>query len=158
VLKIAQRADSRERTVTWLHLAGGGWAVTIHHCAIALAVGAFGACFAWTSLAAGQTITGPNGIQNQPPQNPQAGQLLPPLPFAGVPATVITPETTSSLRSSSTISRPGISLALEGRGLPGMPGVTPLNAAMGAQDPSARYMRPPVIGPLFCDPSINIAC
>jgi hypothetical protein len=71
---------------------------------------------------------------------------------------VITAETTSSLKRSSTISRPGISLAIEAHGLPGMPGGPPLNSAMGTQDPSARYMRPPVIGPLFCDPSMNIAC
>lgn len=134
------------------------WTVTKHHCAIALAVGAFGACFAWAGLCAGQTITVPNGTQIQPPQNPQAGQLQPPLPFVGVLATVITPETTSRLRSSSTISRAGTSLAIVGRGLPGMPGGPPLNAGMGAQDLSAGYMRPPVIGPLFCDPSINIAC
>ena len=43
-------------------------------------------------------------------------------------------------------------------GLPGMQGGSPVNRPMGAQDPSADYMRPPVVGPLFCDPALNIPC
>jgi len=39
-----------------------------------------------------------------------------------------------------------------------MAGGPPVTAPMGARDPSASYMSPPAIGPLFCDPSLNIAC
>ena len=45
-----------------------------------------------------------------------------------------------------------------GRGLPGMLGGPPIKGSMGYQDPSSRYMRPPVIQPLLCDPAINIPC
>jgi len=45
-----------------------------------------------------------------------------------------------------------------GRGLPGMQGGPPLNAPMGAQDPSRSYMQPSTVGPLFCDPALNIQC
>ena len=128
-----------------------------HQLAMAVAVASFGACFAWASQSAAQTITVPDGTQNQLPQNPQAGQVQPPLPTAGI-ASIITPQTTREFASSPSISGPRISLGSAGRGLPGMPGGPPIRAAMGAQDPSARYMRPPVIGQLFCDPSINIAC
>lgn len=123
-----------------------------------LAVGAFGGLLAWTGPCEAQTITVPDGIQNQSPQNPQAGQLQRIVPTLGVPGSVITPETTSELTKSPSISSPGTSLGVAVRRLPGMSGGPPLKAPMGAQDPSARYMRPPVIGPLFCDPSINIVC
>ena len=33
----------------------------------------------------------------------------------------------------------------------GMQGGPPINAPVGARDPSAGYMRPPTVGPLFCD-------
>ena len=45
-----------------------------------------------------------------------------------------------------------------GRGLPGMPGGPPIKGSVGSQDPSSRYMRPPVIPPLLCDPAVNIPC
>lgn len=45
-----------------------------------------------------------------------------------------------------------------GQGLPGMPGGPPLTSPNGAQDPSSKYMRPLVIGPLFCDPALDIPC
>jgi hypothetical protein len=124
-----------------------------HQFAIALAVGAISGCFAWASLCAAQTVMAPAS-----PQNPQAGQLQPPLPTGGVPGTEITPQTPEGFTSDSLISRPGRSLGSAGRGLPGMPGGPPLKAPMGAVDPSASYMRPRVIGPLFCDPAVNIAC
>jgi hypothetical protein len=105
-----------------------------------------------------QTITLQDGVQGQSPQNPQARQIQPPLPILGVPGSVITPSTTPGLKGSSVIPGPGGSSGIAGRGLPGMSGGPSLNAPMGAQDPSASYMHPPVIGPLFCDPSINITC
>jgi len=121
-----------------------------HHFAIALALGAFGGCFAWASPCAAQMGTVPDGTQN-----PQAGQLQPHLPIGGV---LDNSQSTAGVTSSTLMSRPGMSLGSAGRGLPGMPGGPALKALMGARDPSASYMRPPVIGPLFCDPSINIAC
>jgi hypothetical protein len=45
-----------------------------------------------------------------------------------------------------------------GQGLPGMLGGPPIKGSMGFQDPSSRYMRPPVIPPLLCDPAVNIPC
>lgn len=129
-----------------------------YHLAIALTVGACGGLLAWTGPCEAQTITVPDGIQNQSPQNPQAGQLQRFVPTLGVSGSIITPETASKLTKSPSISSPGTSLGIVGRRLPGMAGGPPLNAPMGAQDPSARYMRPPVIGPLFCDPSIDIVC
>lgn len=129
-----------------------------HQFAIALAVGAFSGCFAWASPCAAQTVMAPGGTPNQLPQNPQAGQLQLSLPTGGVADTEITPQTTGGFTGNRLISRPGMSLGSAGRGLPGMPGGPPLKAPVGAEDPSASYMRAPVIGPLFCDPSINIAC
>ena len=45
-----------------------------------------------------------------------------------------------------------------GQGLPGMQAGPPLTSPNGAQDPSSKYMRPTVIGPLFCDPALDIPC
>jgi hypothetical protein len=45
-----------------------------------------------------------------------------------------------------------------GQGLPGMPGGPPLASPNGAQDFSSKYMRPQLIGPLFCDPALDIPC
>jgi hypothetical protein len=124
----------------------------------AMTVGTLGGGFLLVTPCAAQVITVPGGQQNQPPQNPLAGQPQPSLPAPGVPANVITSQTTPGLKSNIASPNPGSSLGLAGRGLPGMPGGPPLNAPMGAQDPSPRFMRPPVVGPLFCDPAINITC
>lgn len=45
-----------------------------------------------------------------------------------------------------------------GRGLPGLPGGPPINAPMGAQDSSAGYMRPRVLGTLACDLVLDPEC
>lgn len=113
---------------------------------------------AWVNFCAAQTISIPSATTNQPAQNPQAGQVQPPQQILGVPANVLTPQTTSGLSSISPLPSPGLSLGSVGRGLPGMPGGPPINTPVGARDPSSTYMRPPVVGPLFCDPSINITC
>lgn len=126
--------------------------------AIAIAVGIFAGLIAWNDPCPAQTITVQGGTQNQVPPNPQAGQVQPPLPTLGVPGSIISPLTAPGLRGSPVVSRARIRVGIAGRALPGMPGGPPLKGPMGAQDPSASYMRPPVIGPLFCDPSINIAC
>lgn len=125
---------------------------------IAIVVGTFAGLIACDNLCQAQTITIQDGTQSQIPQNPQAGQVHPPLPTLGVPGSIISPPTTPGLKGGPVISRPRIRVGIAGRALPGMPGGPPLKGPMGAQDPSASYMRPTVIGPLFCDPSINIAC
>ena len=102
-----------------------------------------------------QTPT-PPAVQNQLGQTPQA--MLPPATSgAGVsiggPTAVPVPGVGSSASSSL-----GKRFGSAGQGLPGMPGGPPIRGAMGSQDPSGKYMRPPVIPPLFCDPAVNIPC
>jgi hypothetical protein len=127
---------------------------------LAVIMGAIGACFAWIDPCAAQIITvpNPNPAPNQLLQNPQIGQVQPPLPTVGIPGTIVTPQTTAGLAGNPSISNPGPSFGSAGRGLPGMPGGPPINAPMGARDPTASYMRPPVVGPLLCDPAIDIEC
>lgn len=52
----------------------------------------------------------------------------------------------------------GKSFGSAGNGLPGMPAGPPLNSPLGAQDPSGKYMRPPKIPPVLCDPAIDLPC
>jgi hypothetical protein len=110
-----------------------------------------------------QTLLTPSSNSNQQilaPQNLQGGPATQ-LPGFSVPANVITRQTTlgpnpttGGLSSSTTIS----SRVTVGRGLPGMSGGPPLGGPGGATDPSTDYMNPPVVGPLFCDPAMNIPC
>ena len=144
--------------VTLLFSAGSARGSMQYPLAIAIVVGTFTGLLAWGDPCPAQTITVQDGTQNQVPQNPQAGQVQPPLPTLGVPGSVITPPTTPGPRGIPVISSPRIPVGIAGRGLPGMAGGPPLKSPLGAQDPSASYMRPPVIGPLFCDPSIDITC
>ncbi len=101
----------------------------------------------------------PTVQQIQAAQPPQVG-VLPVLPPTGgvgqmsagavsTPTPGVATATSSSLRKR---------FGSVGQGLPGMPGGPPIRGATGAQDPSGAYTRPPVIGPLFCDPAINIPC
>ena len=122
-----------------------------------IAVGAF------LSLSAvpGFTQTLPNAIQ---PQNPQSSSLatISPIqpasaPTSGLPANVRTPATTSQLEPAGAAGRAPAFVGA-GRGLPGMPGGPALNSALGARDPTGQYMRPPTVGPLFCDPAVDLAC
>ncbi len=125
-----------------------------HRLTIVLVIGVLGGLSAIPCAA--QPLPVPPSAPNQAPLNPAAG-LQPLLPGTGVPGTV-SPGPTSTLTPSvgpMPGAGPGTSA---GRGLPGMPGGPPVIAPMGAGDPSARYMRPPVVGPLFCDPAIDIAC
>jgi hypothetical protein len=107
-----------------------------------------------------QAVPGPLQQQNQGPvTTPQIQPFS--APTSGLPANILTPSTTNQLEPSSGPSPSFNRLQTfggAGRGLPGMPGGPPLQAPMGAQDPTADYMRPPVIGPLFCDPAVNIPC
>ena len=93
-------------------------------------------------------------VQSQAVQPPQAE------PSAGVsgqanvgPTSVPTPGVGSSTSSSA-----GKRFGSAGQGLPGMPGGPPIKGSMGSQDPSSRYMSPPVIPSLSCDPAVNIPC
>ncbi len=95
------------------------------------------------------------------------GQLNPtPVPSATTPAPDATTPASLSIASPVTAgavstdqsSSLGKSFGSAGQGLPGMPGGAPINSALGAQDPSGKYMRPPVIPPILCDPAIDIPC
>lgn len=97
----------------------------------------------------------PPSPQNQPQPNPQpAVQEV--APVGGSTTTPAqTPLVLPGATQSSTV---GKTFGSVGRGLPGMPGGPPLNGRMGAQDPSPSYMSPPTVGPLLCDPELNIPC
>ena len=111
--------------------------------------------------AAGQTSVAPStSSQSVAPQNLQGGSQIT-SPGFSVPATVTTGQTTSTLTpttngiSASTTTR---SFSSVGRGLPGMPGGPRMGSPGGALDPSSNYMAPPIVGPLFCDPALNLPC
>ena len=111
--------------------------------------------------AAGQTSVAPStSSQSVAPQNLQGGSQIA-SPGFSVPATVTTGQTTSTLTpttngiSASTTTR---SFSSVGRGLPGMPGGPRMGSSGGALDPSSNYMAPPIVGPLFCDPALNLPC
>jgi len=102
-----------------------------------------------------QTPTPPT-VQNQAGQTPQAatasaapsggGSIAGP---TSVPVPGVGTSTSSSL---------GKRFGSAGQGLPGMPGGPPMKGSMGSQDPSGKYMIPPTIPPLLCDPAVNIPC
>ena len=125
---------------------------------IGLAV--IGLSLAVHSPASAQTL--PSSIPQ--PQNPQAPSpvTISPIqpssaPTSGLPANVVTPATTTQETAAGGAGRiPVFSGA--GRGLPGMPGGPALNSPLGARDPSAQYMRPPTVGPLICDPAVDVQC
>ncbi|GAB1724214.1 MAG: hypothetical protein GDA65_11050 [Nitrospira sp. CR1.1] len=97
--------------------------------------------------------------QNQPGQNLQAPGTIPiPNPLAQQSAISSTASGASAPQSNTIPSSRGKSFGTIGQGLPGMTGGPALNGPTGSQDPAARYMRPTVIPPLFCDPAINIPC
>ncbi len=103
--------------------------------------------------------------QTPPTPQPQTQATSPPVlpgPLSSdvtpPPGAATPPVTPSVLPGSSVSSSVGKSFGTAGRGLPGMPGGPPISEAAGARDRSSDYMRPPVVGPLFCDPAINIPC
>jgi hypothetical protein len=110
-------------------------------------------------------ISSPGSAQTLPgtvqqPQTPQAASpvTISPIqpssaPSSGLPANVLTPATTNQLEPG----RPPL-FSGAGLGLPGMPGGPPLTSPLGARDPSTQYMRPPTVGPLLCDPAIDVLC
>ena len=103
---------------------------------------------------AGQTI--PGGAPSEL-RSPVTISPIEPLsaPTSRFSANLITPSTTNRLKPSADPTNQRNAFPSAGRGLPGMPGGPLLNSSTGAQDPTGRYMRPPVIGPLFCDPGID---
>ena len=103
----------------------------------------------------------PGTVQPQNPQAPSPVTISPiqpsSAPTSGLPANIITPATTNQ---ETTAGAPGRTPVFSGagRGLPGMPGGPALNSPLGARDPSAQYMRPPTVGPLICDPAVDVLC
>jgi hypothetical protein len=118
---------------------------------------------AYTALIAvatgyGQTL--PNALsQNPQAQSPVTISPIQPAsaPTSGLPANVLTPSTTNQLEPGGGSGQP-TPFGGAGRGLPGMSGGPPVNSPLGARDPTSNYMRPPTIGPLFCDPALNLPC
>jgi hypothetical protein len=96
----------------------------------------------------------PSPAQNQVVQIPQATPSVGVSGQASIGPTSVPTLGVGSTRSSSVGKRFGS----VGQGLPGMPGGPPIKGSMGYQDPSSRYMRPPLIPPVLCDPAVNIPC
>jgi hypothetical protein len=112
-----------------------------------------------SSPGSAQTLPGTVQPQNQQAPSPVTISPIQPssAPASGLPANVLTPATTNQLEPGAGTGRfPVFSGA--GRGLPGMPGGPALNSPLGARDPSAQYMRPPTVGPLLCDPAVDVLC
>jgi hypothetical protein len=100
----------------------------------------------------------PPNLLNQPAPSPQAGA---PAGSGAVSGSALsTGPTATPVPGVGTIpsSSVGKSFGSAGQGLPGMPGGPPVSGTLGAQDPSSKYMRPPVIPPLLCDPATDIPC
>lgn len=133
--------------------------------AIALVAGALGGVSAIAGPCLAQTLSIPSSTQNEVALNPAAGSQLSTTPGTVTPVTPnlapqpgLTPGVAAPTSGVTQSSSAGNLFGAAGRGLPGMSGGSPLNAPMGAQDLSTRYMRPPVIGPLECDLSLDPAC
>ena len=127
-------------------------------------------CWKTVILAAGLSVTmlSPGFPQTLPgsiqPQNPQASPpvTISPIqpssaPTSGLPANVLTPATTTQETAGGAPTGTTVFTGA-GRGLPGMPGGPALNSPLGARDPAAQYMRPPTVGPLLCDPAVDVLC
>jgi hypothetical protein len=104
-----------------------------------------------------QTPPAAPSLQNQPA--PASQLIAPESPVVGGSVSTAGPPVTPALAAGSNQSSSlGKSFGSAGQGLPGMPGGPAVNSAVGAQDPSGRYMRPPVIPPLLCDPAVDLPC
>ena len=132
--------------------------------AAAIAISALGGLSALALPCAAQTPSAPPAAQN-PAQSSAGGPAFsstPTLVVPGTPSPGTTPGLTPGTGAIPTISPssgPALSFGRPpvGRGYPGMPGGPPLNAPMGAGNPSGSYMTPPVIGPLVCG-DLSAAC
>jgi hypothetical protein len=134
-----------------------GWGTTNRHELCGLAVFALFVVGALANPCGAQT---PPPVPTPPPVQNQAVQPSQVTPSAGVsgqanvgPTSVPIPGVGTTTSSSA-----GKRFGSAGQGLPGMPGGPPIKGSMGSQDPASRYMRPPVIPPLLCDPAVNIPC
>ena len=83
-----------------------------------------------------------------PAQQPPV--VISPIPEVGASASR---GISSKIITSATTNRLTPNFRSAGRGLPGMPGGPSLSSPLGARDP-----RPPTVGPLFCDPAIDMSC
>lgn len=118
---------------------------------------------ALSALLAVSVLAFPCGAQTSSPSSPvqsQANQPSQGEPSAGVSGQANVEPTSGESYGvgPTTSSSAGKRFGSAGQGLPGMLGGPPIKGSMGSQDPSSRYMRPPVIPPLLCDPAINIPC
>jgi hypothetical protein len=114
---------------------------------------------AWSTGSA-QTASGTPSAQPLQ-QVPAVISPVPPMgapQTSGLPANIITPTNTNRLAPGPELRSSATRFSTAGSGLPGMPGGPPLNGPLGARDPSARFMRPPTVGPLFCDPAVDMSC
>lgn len=119
------------------------------------------ALFAGFSLLGGWSIGSAQIAPGVPPaqQSQQVPAVISPAPPMGAPQTsgisakIITPATTNRLASSPERAKNAKGFRSAGSGLPGMRGGPPLTSSLGARDPRA-----PTVGPLFCDPTIDMAC
>jgi hypothetical protein len=118
------------------------------------------ALFVVGTLASPCGAQAPPPVPIRPPVQTQAGQTpqaVPSAEFSG--RDDVEPASRESLGGGlTTSSSTGKRFGTAGRGLPGMQGGPPIKGSMGYQDSSSRYMRPPAIPPLFCDPAVNIPC
>ncbi len=131
-----------------------------HGVAIAISMSVLGGfsaipCSAQLSLA---PPVAPGQAVQTPAVGPQSVLPTTAVPGAVSPGATLSPPPLTPPTLATPAPVPGRSPGPAGRGLPGMSGGPPLNAQMGAGDPSVSYMRPSVIGPLFCDPAIDISC
>jgi hypothetical protein len=105
-----------------------------------------------------QTIPRPLQPQTQSPVTISPIESIA-APTSRFSANILTPSPINQLQPSTELRPRGSNFFNgAGRGLPGMPGGPSLKSSMGAQDPTAAYMTPPVVGPLYCDPAVNVSC
>jgi hypothetical protein len=111
-------------------------------------------CDAQTSNAPAPPVTAPSSSPNQVSQSlgGVTGVQSTGINQAISPSTP-TPSTAQPRNPSAVPGTPGV-----GRGLPGLPGGPPVNAPMGARDPSAAYMSPRILGSLACDLIFDPEC
>lgn len=111
----------------------------------------------WGSSAVAQSSSSAASPSNPSSLSLQNG-LDPSGGAGGVPAAPLSsPSVVQGIVTLPSSAKPGL-MGSAGRGLPGMPGGPPIKGALGSQDPSSAYMRPPTIGALMCDPMIDGVC
>lgn len=114
-------------------------------------------CLLWPVQSPAQSASVPPNVLSLPAPSPQSTPLVPLAGASpqGTSVSTVTPFPGLAATPSSSLRK---SFGSAGKGLPGMPGGPAVNGSVGAQDPSGKYMRPPVILPLLCDPAIELPC